>query len=112
MSAAAPLAPPVLPQAQPLPPALSKPLPTANEAAARKAAQDFEAVFVNELLSHMDSGQSTQGTFDGGQAEGVYKSFFTDAVAKQISQRGGIGLADNIYHEILKMQEAKTGPAR
>jgi Rod binding domain-containing protein len=105
---AAPITLPALPPVQPLPAAIAKPTAAPNEAAARKAAGEFEAVFINELLSHMDQGSSTQGSFDGGQAEGVYKSLFQDEVAKDIAKRGGIGLADNIYREIMKMQEAKT----
>jgi len=108
MSADAVLSAPALP---PLPPAVQKPVAAPNDAAARKAAEDFEAVFINELLSHMDEGQTTQGSFDGGQAEGVYKSLMTDAVAKEIAKRGGIGIADNVYREILRMQEAKTEAA-
>jgi Rod binding domain-containing protein len=106
------LSAPALPAAAPLPLAVQSPLAAPSDAAARKAAQDFEAVFINELLSHMDDGQTTQGSFDGGQAEGVYRSLMKDAVAKDIAKRGGIGIADNVYHEILKMQEAKTAAAR
>ena len=85
----------------------AKPLP--ENPSARKAAQEFEAVFINELLSHMDQGLSTETPFSGGQAEGVYRSLFDDSVAKEISKRGGIGIADNIYREMLKMQEGKSG---
>ena len=88
----------------PLATPLAKP---AENPAARKTAEEFEAVFINELLSHMDQGQSTEGAFTGGESEGIYRSLFDDAVAKQLAKRGGIGIADNIYREILKMQEAK-----
>ncbi len=87
---------------------LASPLaPPPENRAARKAAQEFEAVFINELLSHMDQGLSTEGPFTGGQSESIYRSLFDDAVAKELAQRGGIGLADNIYREIIKMQEAR-----
>ena len=79
----------------------------AENPAMRKAAEEFEAVFINELLSHMDQGLSTEGPFTGGQSEGVYRSLFDDAVAKELAKRGGIGIADNIYREMLKMQEGK-----
>jgi Rod binding domain-containing protein len=79
--------------------------------AMRKAAQEFEAVFINELLSHMDQGLSTDGPFSGGQAEGIYRGMFDEAVGKELAKRGGIGIADNVYREMLKMQEGKTGSA-
>jgi Rod binding domain-containing protein len=75
----------------------------------RKAAQEFEAVFINELLSHMDQGLSTDGPFSGGQAEGIYRGMFDEAVGKELAKRGGIGIAENVYREMLKMQEGKTG---
>jgi Rod binding domain-containing protein len=95
---------------------IAAPLPQPKAAApqnpaARKAAEEFEAVFVNELLSHMDQGLSTDGPFTGGQAEGIYRGLFDEAVGKEIAKRGGIGIADNVYREILRMQDAKHGSA-
>lgn len=91
---------------------LTMPLAAAPQnPAARKAAEEFEAVFVNELLSHMDQGPSTEGPFTGGQSESIYRSLFDDAVAKDLAKHGGIGIADNVYREILRMQEAKDGRA-
>lgn len=86
---------------------VAPPAQAATKDAARKAAEDYESVFINELLSHMDQGDSLNGAFTGGQAESVYRSLFDDSVAKQISLRGGIGVANNLYREILKLQEAK-----
>lgn len=78
-----------------------------EDPAARKAAEEFEAVFLNELLSHLDQGLEAEAPFSGGSAEGIYRSLFNDSVAQEIAKQGGIGIADNIYAEILKMQEAK-----
>jgi peptidoglycan hydrolase FlgJ len=90
------------------PAAPSPPAKPPENPAARKAAQEFEAVFINELLSHMDQGLSTEGPFTGGQSEGIYRSLFDDAVAKDLAKHGGIGIADNIYRELVKMQEARA----
>jgi Rod binding domain-containing protein len=34
----------------------------------------------------------------------MFKSFFTDAVAKQVTKAGGIGVADQVAKEMLKLQ--------
>ena len=44
------------------------------------------------------------GAFSGGEGEGAFKSFLTDAFAKSITQHGGVGLSKPLTHELLKMQ--------
>ena len=77
----------------------------AAEAAARKTANSFEQMFISEMLQDMPSGTDPNGPFGGGQAETMYRGMMNDQYAKVIAQRGGIGIADVIYKEILRMQE-------
>lgn len=83
-----------------------KPFTTAQ---ARKAAEEFEGVFVTELLDSMSKGLKTEGPFTGGQGEETYRGLLNEAMAKEISRHGGVGIADQVYREILKMQEARGG---
>jgi Rod binding domain-containing protein len=73
---------------------------------AHKVAEDFEAFFISMYLESMFSGVETDGPFGGGQAEGVYRSMLNQEVGKSIAKTGGIGIADNVLREIIKMQEA------
>jgi Rod binding domain-containing protein len=73
---------------------------------AREVARQFESVFINELLEQMSVGIKTDGPFGGGPSEGIYRSFLNNAIADQVSKNGGIGIADAVYREILKLQEA------
>ncbi|HUO99307.1 MAG TPA: rod-binding protein [Rhizomicrobium sp.] len=77
----------------------------ANAAAAKKAAQDFESVFLSQMLGSMFEGISTDPPFGGGQGEEVFRSLMIDEYGKQIASQGGIGLADSITRELLKGQE-------
>jgi peptidoglycan hydrolase FlgJ len=94
-----------------VPAALLQPLagrPTATpEAAARTraTAESFEASFVSQMLKPMFEGLSTDGPFGGGEAESTWRGFLVDAMAKQTVKAGGIGLADRVMAEMLKMQE-------
>lgn len=72
---------------------------------ARKAAEDFEAVFISEMLKPMFESLPTEGTFGGGPAEGIWRSLLVTEMGKEISRRGGFGIADNVQAEMLKLQE-------
>jgi len=53
----------------------------------------------------MYEGVTTHGPFDGGQGESGFRSMLVEQYSKEITRAGGIGLADQVYREILKLQE-------
>jgi Rod binding domain-containing protein len=75
-----------------------------SEAEIKRTAQDFEAAFIAQLLGDMFKGVETPAPFNGGAGEDAFKSFFVEAVAKQMARAGGLGLADDLAREMLKMQ--------
>jgi peptidoglycan hydrolase FlgJ len=79
----------------------------AAAAKARASAQDFEAVFLNSMISQMFT-HVNEGPFNGGQAAGTWRSFLTDEYAKNFARAGGIGIADSVYKELISLQEAKA----
>ncbi|NPD65875.1 chemotaxis protein chel [Lichenicola cladoniae] len=71
-----------------------------------KAAQDFEAMAIGQMLEPMfDTVDTAKGLLGGGAAEETFKPMLITEMAKQVEQRGGLGLADSIYAQMLKMQE-------
>jgi len=72
----------------------------------RAAAEDFEAVFLAQVLEHM-MGESTKSSFGGGPGESAFQSMLNDEYAKVIAKAGGIGLADALAREMLALQEAR-----
>ena len=82
--------------------------PTAGPAKARAAAQDFEAVFVNSMFQQMFTGIDGDGPFGGSKGVGVWRSFLTDEYSRSFVKAGGIGIADQVYRELLKQQESKS----
>jgi Rod binding domain-containing protein len=78
---------------------------TADAAKARKAAQDFESVFLSQYVGAMFEGISTDPPFGGGQGEAMFRSLMIDEYAKSISAQGGIGLANSVTRQLLKGQE-------
>ena len=71
----------------------------------RETAEAFEASFLSQMLKPMFEGIQTDGPFGGGEGEATWRSFLIDAMAKQTGKAGGIGLADTVMSEMLKMQE-------
>lgn len=75
----------------------------------RKSANEFESVFVSQMLGHMFDGIGTDETFGGGHGEEMFKPMLTEQFGKQITQRGGLGIANQVYSELLRAQEASHG---
>jgi peptidoglycan hydrolase FlgJ len=69
-----------------------------------KAAQDFEAVFLGQMVDQMYTGLDAKGPFGGGFAEQTYRSLFTQEIGRQMSAGGGVGLAEAVYAEMVKLQ--------
>lgn len=84
-----------------LPPAASPPA----TARMRETAAAFEASFLAQMLKPMFEGLSTEAPFGGGEAEGTWRGFLVEAMAKQTVRAGGIGLADSVLAQMVKMQE-------
>ncbi len=93
---------------------LMRPLPgaptatSADAARTRRTAEEFEASFLSQMFKPMFEGLRTDGPFGGGEGEATWRSFMIDAMAKQTVRAGGIGLADRVMAEMLRMQEAQA----
>ena len=79
--------------------------PPAVTARMRQTAEAFEASFLSQMLKPMFEGLRTDGPFGGGEGEAAWRSFMIDAMANQTVKAGGIGLADQVVTQMLKMQE-------
>jgi Rod binding domain-containing protein len=86
----------------------AKPLhgaPKATEAQITAKAEEFEAVFLSQMLSHMFDGIETDEMFGGGHGEDAYKSMMVEEYGKIIAKTGGIGVADHVKAEMIRLQE-------
>jgi flagellar protein FlgJ len=83
-------------------------LPPQAEVKARKTAQDFETMFLEQTLERLLASDGTEGPLgDNGTGGEVYRSMLAKEYAGSIAKRGGVGIADQVYREILKMQESE-----
>ena len=73
-----------------------------------KAAEEFEAVFLSQMLQHMFAGVNFNPYGDGSSAaDDIYKSLLVDEYGKMLAKTGGIGIADHVKREMLKIQEVE-----
>jgi Rod binding domain-containing protein len=80
---------------------------SAAEARARKASTEFEKMFLEQSLDRLTASDGTDGPLgENGTGGGVYRSMLTKEYAGQIVKSGGVGISDQIYREMMKMQEA------
>jgi Rod binding domain-containing protein len=99
---------PVLPQLPPVQaPEATAPKPSGNAGDARKAAENFEAFFLAQSLDSMFAGIDSDSLFGGGSSENVYRSLLNQEYAKVAAKSGGVGIADEVQREILRMQEVQ-----
>jgi Rod binding domain-containing protein len=84
-----------------------------NEVKLRKAAEDFTTVALNEMLKPMFDTTEASGegpgdeTFGGGAGERAFKPMMINEVAKGIARSGGLGLAEPVYQQMLRLQEGR-----
>ena len=77
----------------------------AAEEAAKKTSEDFEALFIAEMLGPVFDDLKMEGMFGGGSGEEIYRSLMVQEYGKAIARSGGIGIAETVQREILRMQE-------
>ena len=75
------------------------------EERARKKGEEFEALFLSELLAPAFENLESEGMFGAGHSEQIYRSLLVDEYGKAIAKNGGIGVAEAVQQEILKLQE-------
>lgn len=74
-----------------------------------KAAHDFEAMAIGQLLTPMfQTIDQSKSMFGGGDGEQAWKPMWISALAKQMAANGGIGLAKPVMQQMLIMQENKN----
>jgi len=76
---------------------------------AEQAAQEFEAVFIAEMMKPMFEGIQHDGPFGGGKGEEIFHGMMVQEYGKMLSQTGGIGIADNVKATMIRMQQEANG---
>jgi flagellar protein FlgJ len=78
---------------------------TTGDLRTRKAAGEFESQFMSQMLTHMWENVETDDYFGGGHGDEMFRSMLVSEYGKMITRSGGLGIADQVQHAMLQMQE-------
>ena len=84
--------------------AAAKAKPGSREAKARSAAEGFESTFLQNMLDNLVSGVGEEGPLGGGKS-GPWRGFLTDEMARSMAKTSSIGIAPQVYREMMRIQE-------
>lgn len=84
-------------------------LPPAQVARIAKAADEFEAMVLGQMLQPMfDTVDLSRNPLGGGAGEAAWKPMLVNEIAKHMAKHGGLGLAKPVLTQMLRVQEAAT----
>jgi flagellar protein FlgJ len=68
-----------------------------------KAAQDFEAIFVQQLVKTMRQATTATGTgILSGKKTKIYQDMLDEEMGRALAQHGGLGVADFVLREMIR----------
>jgi flagellar protein FlgJ len=73
----------------------------------RETARALEATFLAEMLKSIGFGKPMEG-FGGGVGEEQFSSFLAQAQAEAIAAKGGIGLAEAIFNDLVAGERGRV----
>lgn|GEM_PF-1560556 len=69
-------------------------------------AQDFESFYIYQFLELVTPPEDKNSVMNGGPGEEMFHHQLNEEMGKTIAQRGGFGVADTVYAELVRQQEA------
>lgn len=73
---------------------------TAEAARLRKAAQDFESVFLRQMLSGLEKTTQVSSGGKSNAAQSTYGSMVVESVADAVAKAGGLGIGDLLVRSL------------
>lgn len=72
-----------------------------------KVAKEFEAAFLGQMLQPMFTNVDAASPFGGGAAEQTFRPMLINEFANALSAKGGVGVADAVLREMVRIQMAQ-----
>jgi flagellar protein FlgJ len=86
-------------------------LSPAEAAKLKKAAQDFEAIVLRDVIKGMrQSGPAAKGLLSG-TGQNLYQDMMDDELAKALARKGGLGLADVLVRGLTRHAYPQKNPS-
>ncbi|HFE65147.1 MAG TPA: hypothetical protein ENK14_12155 [Caldithrix sp.] len=82
-----------------------------NPSDLKKAANDFEAIFVNYMLQNMRKTVMKSGLLDSGLGGEIMLSLFDEKLSENIAQNSNLGIAELLMQQLSEQNGAEASPA-
>ena len=82
--------------------ALGTSVPKTAEEGLRRVTQEFESVFISELLKQMRKPEWSNGLFGEDRTMKIYAVMRDESFASEMSKAGGLGIGSMLYAELRK----------
>jgi len=69
-----------------------------------QTAQEFEAMFLTEMIRPMYDGMDVDPMFGGGKTEEVFRGFLLDEYGKMMAATGQVGIASMVREQMIALQ--------
>ncbi|MBK1669557.1 hypothetical protein CKO28_16075 [Rhodovibrio sodomensis] len=84
-------------------------VPNGDRQAIKKAAQEFEAMFVAQMLKPVFDTLPQGGPFSGGPGEKIFQGLLVEQYGKAVAASSGVGIAQVVEQEMLARQNEGGG---
>ncbi len=66
----------------------------------KKACEDFEAIFINEMFKEMRKGLTGGGLLEKSHEHKMWENMFYENISKEMARAGGMGLSEVLYKQL------------
>ncbi len=70
--------------------------------------REFESIFLSYMMKQMRKTIPEDPLFGNSVAKDIFYDLYDEAITKELSKAGGIGLASILYNQLAKLEEAKS----
>lgn len=81
-----------------------------EQAALREVAEQFESIFIQQMLKSMRDASFGDPYFPEEGAHGLYRDLFDQQVSSDMASQGGVGLADMIVRQLSRQAQSLVDP--
>ena len=74
----------------------------------KETAQDFEAVFLSEMIKPMFEGTEVDAPFSGGKGEEIFRGMMLTEIGKEIAKKDITGIQTQVMNKLIEMQSERT----
>jgi len=78
-----------------------------DEGKLKKSGEDFEALFINQLMQSMRRTVLKSKFLDDAPGKEVYQSLFDQEISKRMAQKGALGIGKMIHRSVLEHEKAR-----